>query len=180
MYEKLIGKLEEAEKGPFYTKEEFEKIFEEYKRKHRIRIYIDMDDTLCQFTKSKNEHLERNPDNKYPWCQLDFFRNLEEVQSGVETIKLLAKEGYDVWILTRPSIRNPLSYMEKRIWVEEHLGFDWCDKLILCPNKSLLIGDILIDDKIWENFKGIQLHFGSESCSDWETAYKQIHEYEKI
>lgn len=46
-------------------------------------------------------------------------------------------------------------------------------KLIICPNKGLLMGDFLIDDMIngrgQENFKGELIHFGSEHFSCWNS-----------
>lgn len=135
---------------------------------NKIRIYVDMDDTICDFTKSKMEHLEKTPEIKYPWCQIDFFRKLKPVEDAIESLKILSEE-YDVWILTRPSIKNPLCYMEKRMWVEDYLGIEWCEKLIICPDKSLLIGDYLIDDQPWDNFKGRQLLFGSKKYPNWKS-----------
>lgn len=70
------------------------------------------------------------------------------------------------WILTCPSYKNPMSYTEKRLWIEDHLGFNWCRKLINSPDKSLLIEDYLIDDKPWPGFQGTQLLFGSEDYPD--------------
>ncbi|WP_455003872.1 5' nucleotidase, NT5C type, partial [Cardiobacterium hominis] len=36
---------------------------------------------------------------------------------------------------------------EKIAWVEEHLGFDWTARVMLTKDKTLVRGDILIDDK---------------------------------
>ena len=38
-------------------------------------------------------------------------------------------------------------------WVENHLGKDWIDRLILTRDKTMINGDVLIDDKI--NITGI-------------------------
>jgi hypothetical protein len=41
----------------------------------------------------------------------------------------------------------------------------------MSPDKSLLMGDILIDDQLWVGFKGSQILFGGTSSSgdmiDW-------------
>jgi 5'(3')-deoxyribonucleotidase len=80
--------------------------------------------------------------------------------------------------LTAPSEHNPLSYTEKRIWIEKHLGFDFVERLIICSNKSLLKGDILIDDHIsgkgQENFEGQLIHFGSEEFLNWVMVQKTL------
>ena len=134
--------------------------------------YVDMDDTLCDFQTSRKAHIEKTPSIKVPWCKMDFFRKLAPMEGAIDGIIKLT-ENYDVWILTRPSVYNPLCYTEKRLWVEDHLGFEWCHKLILCPDKSLMKGHLLIDDNEWKKFEGIQLLFGSESCPDWNSVLKQ-------
>jgi 5'(3')-deoxyribonucleotidase len=64
---------------------------------------------------------------------------------------------------------NPLSYTEKRVWVEKYLGLEACKKMFLAPRKDLLIGDYLIDDVIHKGFRGEQIHFGSEKFPNWKT-----------
>jgi len=41
---------------------------------------------------------------------------------------------------------NPLSYTEKRVWIEKFFGIDFVEKLIICSNKGLVKGAFLIDD----------------------------------
>jgi 5'(3')-deoxyribonucleotidase len=66
-------------------------------------------------------------------------------------------------------LRNPWSYTEKRVWVEQHLGFAFVERLIICPNKALLNGDILVDDQTsgrgQELFTGRLWQFGSTELS---------------
>lgn len=133
--------------------------------------YVDMDDTITAFEKARVAHIEKTPSIRIPWCKMDFFRKLEPIEGAIEGINKLT-EWYDVWILTRPSVHNPLCYTEKRLWVEDHLGFEWCKKLILCPDKSLMKGDLLIDDVKW-NFDGEQLLFGSSACPNWKSVVEQ-------
>jgi len=120
-------------------------------------MYVDMDDTICNFTKAYSKM--KSPECFYPQSTYGFFRNLEPMEDAIESYKILEKY-FDLWILTKPSIHNPLCYSEKREWVETHLGFETCNKLILSPDKSLLKGHYLIDDNIHEGFEGKLLHFG--------------------
>lgn len=131
----------------------------------RKLVYVDMDDTLCDFAGAHKEALLRNPHNKFPQAEYGFFSKLKELPRAIEGMQKLALDN-DVYILTRPSIMNPLCYTEKRVWVEEYLGMDWCHKLIICPNKALLIGDLLIDDLFWSGFRGKQILF-SENDYNW-------------
>jgi 5'-nucleotidase len=135
-------------------------------------VYVDMDDVLCDFTGASKKALEVTPGIQYPQSQLDFFRNLTPLPGAIESFKKLFSR-FDVYILTAPSVINPLSYMEKRIWVEEHLGLDVAKRLIISPNKGLLKGDYLIDDRAegkgQESFEGTQILFGGSFFRDWDS-----------
>ena len=108
-------------------------------------VYIDMDNTLCDFRTAYLKALVNNPTQKYPQSEYLFFLNLKPIPNAIEAYNWL-KERFIVKILTRPSVRNPLCYTEKRAWVEKYLGLDECENLILCCDKTLLKGDYLIDD----------------------------------
>jgi len=140
-------------------------------------IYIDMDDVLCDYSHAHAEALKQNPSLIFPQSQRGFFENLVPIEGGIETVKYLKQsKNYEPYILTAPSEHNPLSYTEKRIWIEKHLGFDFVERLIICSNKSLLKGDILIDDHIsgkgQENFEGQLIHFGSKEFLNWNMVQK--------
>lgn len=161
-------------------------------------VYIDMDHVLCDFYKAYYEfqinYFRENgiiPEEgfknikempifvRYPQSNVGFFENLEPIQGGVETIKeLIESDVYDPYILTAPSIKNPLSYSEKRLWIEHYFGLEFCNKLIISPNKGLLKGDFLIDDynegKGQENFEGELIHFLSESYPTWQEVRKRL------
>lgn len=131
-----------------------------------------MDGVLCNYSKAYNEQLKLNPEIKYPQSQYGFFANLEPMECCKHTVPILM-ENYDVYVLTAPSTKNPLSYTEKRVWIEKHFGMALVEKLIMSPNKGLLKGDYLIDDN-WtgngqENFEGVLIRFGGELFPDWHT-----------
>lgn len=135
-------------------------------------VYIDMDDTLCDFIgpfRSGEFKL------KYPQSKVGFFLDLKPLELAIEGVKLL-KEKYDVWILTRPSIKNTHCYTEKAEWIKKYLGEEMLEKLIICPNKSLVKGDYLIDDDHKHgqpDFEGEWIRFGNEKFPNW----KKIIEY---
>lgn len=138
-----------------------------------------MDDVLCDYKTAYDAALQKNPDIKFPQSQLDFFRNLKPVNGAVEGFNCLFNdERFDVYILSAPSVPNPLSYMEKRLWVEDHLGFNVASKLILATNKGLLKGDFLIDDWLdgrgQEKFEGEIIHFGSSKCQTWKEVLERF------
>jgi len=138
-----------------------------------------MDDVLCDYSHAHAKALIQNPSQGFPQSQHGFFENLAPIEGGLETVKHLKKSNnYEPYILTAPSERNPLSYTEKRLWIEKHLGFDFVERLIICSDKSLLRGDILIDDHIsgkgQENFAGQLIHFGSEEFLNWVMVQKLL------
>lgn len=139
-------------------------------------LLIDQDDVMADFLASSSYLKKINPLIQFPQSQYKFFENLEPIEGAIESINFL-KQYFDVCILTRPSVRNPLCYTEKRVWVEKHLGYDICNNLILACDKTMVMGDYLIDDVIhsgrfnptWEH-----IHFGSEKFPDWNSVVEYL------
>ena len=67
--------------------------------------------------------------------------------------------GHDVRICTAPSIVHKYCVPEKFAWVEEHLGSKWTNQIILTRDKTLVHGDVLIDDK--PDIKGYERQHGN-------------------
>ena len=71
-----------------------------------------------------------------------------------------------------------MSYTEKRIWVEKHLGMALVERLIICPDKSLLKGSYLIDDKVkghgQDSFEGTVLQYGSVKLPNWSAILEEL------
>lgn len=108
-----------------------------------------------------------------------FFENLPPIKDAIDSVNILRNSGkYNVHILTAPSTRNPSSYTEKRIWVENHFDDEFTNKLIISPNKGLLKGDILIDDKVsgkgQENFDGRVMPYCSIKFPNWQSILKEL------
>lgn len=144
-------------------------------------VYIDMDGVMCDFYGAKNKALELNPEFKYPQSQYSFYLNLKPIYMAKFMWSwFLESDKYDPYILTAPSVKNPLSYTEKRLWVEKHLGLESVDRLIISPRKDLNVGDYLIDDNTsgrgQENFKGVLIHYGSDLFKSWLPIFKYFKE----
>lgn len=132
-----------------------------------------MDNCLCNYTKSYLEHKQSHPDIEYPQSIPGIFRGLEPIEGGIETVEWLqAQKAFDVYILSAPSIMNPLSYTEKAQWVWDKFGKLFARRLILSPHKNLNKGDYLIDDNLsgkgQERFEGTLVHYGSQDFEDWQ------------
>ena len=138
--------------------------------KPKILIFCDLDGVLCDIYTHARKKLQEFPQIKYPQSQYGFFMELPEIDKGVQTVKELQNdydEHFDIWFLTAPSTHNPMSYAEKNYWIRMHFGQKWCDKLIICPDKSLLRGHILIDDNVsgrgQDKFIGELIHFTKDN-----------------
>jgi 5'-nucleotidase len=135
-------------------------------------VYVDMDGVLCDYWGAHERDRLRNPAQPFPQSVAGFYRGLAPIEGAIEDFaSLTANPKLDVHILTAPSIYNPLCYTEKRLWVEDHLGFEAVSRLIIAPDKSLLKGHMLIDDQTegrgQERFEGKLIHFGSEKWPNW-------------
>lgn len=142
-------------------------------------VYVDMDGVICDYKKNYLKHIAKNPEVKYPQSQYGFFLELEPIKGSIEAILKLSS-FCDVWILTAPSLPNPMSYAEKNYWIRNYLGDEFLKKLIMCPNKSLLKGEYLIDDNQWTNwqgdFEGELLLIGSEEYPNLMSTVKFFEE----
>jgi 5'(3')-deoxyribonucleotidase len=149
-----------------------------------VRIYVDLDGTVCDIKKaveefrSRKEYEEESLIYKYPWSSPGFFSNLDPIEKSVESVFYLS-DKYDVWFLSRPSFRNIESYSDKARWVRNVFGYDFQKKLILCGDKSLLKGRILIDDEEnagQSNFAGIWIRIFSDDYPNWDKVIKRVEE----
>ena len=144
-------------------------------------IYVDMDDVIADYSSSYIHHQETMPNIEFPQSIVGFFETLNPIDGAIDAVNaLINSESFDPYILTAPSTRNPLSYKEKRVWIENNFGYEFCKKLIICSNKGLLKGDILIDDNLTgkgqDKFEGKVLHFGSNEYPNWQSIQNTLYE----
>jgi 5'-nucleotidase len=114
-----------------------------------------------------------------------FVRNLPEIPGGVKALKEIAEMGHTIFICTTPLNHYQNCVVEKYEWIEEHLGYEWTKKIILTKDKTLVQGDILIDDKpeitgaakpVWEHIvfdKPYNKHTNHSKRMTWAN-YKKI------
>ena len=142
-------------------------------RAHEL-VWVDMDGVLCDFY---GEYMKLyTKENQYPQRDARFFENLPEMPGAIAAIHKM-REKYDVRILTAPSVRNPMCYTEKRIWIEEHIDYDMCKNLVICPDKSVVKGDFLIDDTTSKGqlqFEGTLIQFGKSQYPNWDAVLKRL------
>lgn len=133
-----------------------------------MRILIDMDDVIADAIERFLEWYERDfgirysvddlkgkklhmivPDEhkkavlEYPH-QPDFFKDLPVIANSREVVKKL-HDRYDVYIASA-AMEFPHSLDHKVAWLDKHFPFITWKKRIFCGDKSVLKGDVLIDD----------------------------------
>lgn len=130
------------------------------------KILVDMDDTLCHFSEARQRALMEEPGIQWPQSQYGFFRNLLPIR-GAKAGILHLRCHFEVHVVTRPSIDNPLCWTEKAEWVKEHLGYEMLKNTTMTSHKHLFAADYLIDDTPWPGFTGEQIQFGLPPFSTW-------------
>src|SRR5690606_8181016 len=75
-----------------------------------------------------------------------FIRDLPPVAGAIEAYRELTALGMDVRICSSPLHQFENCVAEKYLWVERHLGRAATERLILTRDKTLVRGDLLIDD----------------------------------
>lgn len=75
-----------------------------------------------------------------------FYRDLEPYDGAAEALRELASR-YRVFLCTAPYVTHATCASEKMGWVEEHLGHDWLEKMVISSDKTIVYGDVLVDDK---------------------------------
>lgn len=170
---------------------------------NRLRIAIDMDETICD---SLSRHLDwynrdfgRNitkqdtvgnkiynivPDEhmnavkRYP-THPDFFRDLPLIDGSLEAIRTL-NEIHDIFIVTA-AMEYPNSFEAKYQWLKTHLYFLSDLNFVFCGFKGIIEADYLIDDtpKHLDNFSGKGLLFHAEHNIN-ATGYQRVRNWSEV
>lgn len=124
-----------------------------------MRVFIDMDGVIVDFDEFKNRlGLTGDQVKQMP----NAYTTMSPMAGALEAVRSLIGMGHDVWLATKPPTGIPHAYADKVRWVLHHLP-ELKRKIILTSDKSLLRGDVLIDDHPqWANadkFEGEILHF---------------------
>ncbi|UOB16242.1 5' nucleotidase, NT5C type [Abyssalbus ytuae] len=168
-----------------------------------MTIFVDMDEVLAdtylahieQYNEDFNENLtleecwgnevwkavpgHRQQSVKNHARTIGFFRKLKPVKNSQEVLKEL-HDKHEVYIASAAT-QFPNSLQEKSDWLDEYFPFiDW-KKRILCGNKFILKGDVLIDDRSYnlEHFEGRPLLFTS-GHNIHENRFERVNMWEEI
>lgn len=120
--------------------------FRIYRQKHPDKPYILPEDRrLFRLT-------EEYPKNTAPYVKgvylaPGFIKNLPPIAGGLDALLEMEEKGHQVMICTSPLYDYENCVLEKFEWMDRYLGKEWSSKIILTKDKTLVKGDILIDDK---------------------------------
>ncbi|AKA34764.1 5' nucleotidase, NT5C type [Flagellimonas lutaonensis] len=114
---------------------------------------------------------------------IGFFRDLKPVKDSQEVMRELC-DRYEVYIASA-AMQFPYSLKEKSDWLDEHFPFIHWRKRILCGDKYILRGDVLIDDRSYnlEPFDGSTILFtsphnifqnGFERANNWQEIAEKL------
>ena len=112
-----------------------------------------------------------------------FFRDLKPIEGSQEILEVLAKH-YELYIASA-AMQYPKSLKEKSDWLDIYFPFISWRNRILCGDKHILKGDILIDDRSYnlQKFEGRSLLFtsphnvnsnGFERVNNWEEVARKL------
>lgn len=76
-----------------------------------------------------------------------FFAGLDPLPGAIEAFHAMREAGNNVVLCTSPFISSRWCESEKRHWVEEYLGKEFGRSMVITKDKTLVRGDVLIDDK---------------------------------
>ena len=76
-----------------------------------------------------------------------FYRHMPVTPGAAEAVRRLEEHGHELFVCTSPLLRYDHCVLEKYQWVEEHFGMDLVERMIVTQDKTLVAGDVLIDDK---------------------------------
>lgn len=154
--------------------------------------YLFPNDFFLPLDQRKNFHIE----DDYPdylegeivkiFSEPGFFAGLEPIPGGAKALRAILRLGHEVFICTSPFKQNRGCAAEKLAWVEKNIGGDFLKRVIITEDKTLVRGDILIDDKpkvkglvkpAWEHILFTQPYNAGEKDKrrlDWTTWRKVL------
>ncbi len=141
-------------------------------------VYVDMDNVLVDFpwgVDQLSDDLKKEYEDDLDEIP-NFFGDLPPIEGAIEGFRKLS-EQYDTYILSTAPWRNPSAWVDKLLWVKEHLPETGYKRLILSHNKQLNKGDYLIDDRTANgagDFEGEHIQFGQEPFTDWDAVLEYL------
>ena len=129
---------------------DFEKtLLETYRLKFPDKPYIRMEEIKSFHAEDDYEKIEAGLKSiiRGICSSKGFYYSLQPISGGSEAVSEMNKLGNEIFICTSPLTEYENCILEKHQWVEKYLGRDWVKKIVMTKDKTIIKGDILIDDK---------------------------------
>ncbi len=120
--------------------------FRRWQERHADKSFVPLQARTTFYIKDEYSD-EHRPFVEEILCEFGFFRSMKPIPGGAAALKEMRAEGHQVFICTSPLERYENCVLEKYQWVEHNLGAEWVGQLVLTADKTILDGDILIDDR---------------------------------
>lgn len=139
-----------------------------------MRVLVDMDDVVASWGAGYDELLDEHGDaaagiprhgDRTSWDlragrskdekriiekvmrEPGFYRFLRAVPGARTALRQIRDAGHDIRFVSAPYVSNPTCASDKLAWIERHYGASWAQRVILTTDKTLVRGDVLIDDR---------------------------------
>ena len=76
-----------------------------------------------------------------------FYADLPPIDGAIAGLREMMAAGHDVRICTAPLTAYRYCVPEKYEWVERHIGADFLPNVVVTKDKTLVLGDVLVDDR---------------------------------
>ncbi len=110
-----------------------------------------------------------------------FFRTAPVIEDAVDTLKELSQH-YEIFIVSA-AMEFPNSLEDKYHWLDEHFDFIPWKNIVLCGDKRVIRGDIMIDDhfKNLDYFDGTTLLFEQPHNSEKDNnGHRRVRNWKEI
>ncbi|XP_070579897.1 5'(3')-deoxyribonucleotidase, cytosolic type-like [Ptychodera flava] len=130
---------------------DFEKHFlAKFREQYPDEPYIEVKDRRGFYVTEQYEKIK--PDLKAKCLEImeapGFFLNLPPIPGGLEAVRAMDQmDGVDVFFCTASINKYKYCVTEKFQWIDNHFGAEFINKLVLTRDKTVVSGDLIIDDK---------------------------------
>ena len=130
-----------------------------WRERHPEKFFIPMEERTVFYVKDQYPE-ELKPLVMEILLEPTFFRDMMPIDGAKEALLEMDAMGLEVFVCTSPFSTYQNCVREKYEWAENTLGSNWVNRIILTKDKTLIKGDLLIDDK--PQITGV------ESVPSWE------------
>jgi len=81
------------------------------------------------------------------WHAPNFFADLKPIWEMIDVVRSVRNAGHSVFFCTSPLRNHATCASEKIKWVARYFGAEYENKVIISSDKTLVMGDYLVDDR---------------------------------